>query len=197
MDMRMGMEKSFLFGHKQRLDVGNGDEAWLTGGIWAQAGDEVTYTTFTSESLDKMMRKAFTGNAGSTRKILVAGSDLIESMSQNMGVERFMAADDKETLWGVDFHKLVSKFGTIYVVHSEIFDQCGCAGNGMVIDPEYLTKYTHIPFQAERLSLRQSGVRNTDAVVMTEASCLVLRYPKAHLRIVHGTSGSLSADSDA
>jgi len=26
-------------------------------------------------------------------------------------------------------------------------------------------------------------VRNVDALVMTEASCLVLRYPKAHMRV--------------
>ena len=31
---------------------------------------------------------------------------------------------------------------------------------------------------------RQAGVRNTDALVLTEASCMTLRYPKAHLRII-------------
>ena len=32
-------------------------------------------------------------------------------------------------------------------------------------------------------ALWPNGQRNTDAVVMTEASCLVLRYPEAHTRI--------------
>jgi hypothetical protein len=41
-----------------------------------------------------------------------------------------------------------------------------------------------VPFRTERLNLRQAGVRNTDAIVITEASCLVLRYPASHLRIV-------------
>ena len=53
----------------------------------------------------------------------------------------------------------------------------------MIIDPEYIQKYTHIPFSTEQLNLKKSGVRNVDALVMTEASCLVLRYPKAHMRI--------------
>ena len=36
----------------------------------------------------------------------------------------------------------------------------------------------------ETLDLRRSGVRNTDAVVLTEASCLVLRYPQSHMRVI-------------
>ena len=66
----------------------------------------------------------------------------------------------------------------------EVFDEVGMADNGMVIDPEYLQKYCHIPFTTEALNLKASGVRNVDALVLTEASCLVLRYPKAHMRIV-------------
>lgn len=54
----------------------------------------------------------------------------------------------------------------------------------IIIDPEYIQKYVHIPFQTESLDLKSSGQRNTDALVLTEASCLVLRYPKAHMRIV-------------
>lgn len=38
--------------------------------------------------------------------------------------------------------------------------------------------------KAENLDLRSSGQRNTDAVVITEASCLVLRYPESHLRLI-------------
>ena len=66
----------------------------------------------------------------------------------------------------------------------EIFDECGMAECGMVIDPEYLQKYSHVPFSTESLNLKKSGLRNTDALVLTEASCLVLRYPNAHMRII-------------
>ena len=43
-----------------------------------------------------------------------------------------------------------------------------------------------IPFNAERLDLRGSGQRNTEALVLTEASCLTLRYPEAHARVIGG-----------
>ena len=52
-----------------------------------------------------------------------------------------------------------------------------------MIDPEYLVKYVHVPFKVERLDLRKSGQRNTEAVVATEASCLALRHPKSHVRV--------------
>lgn len=130
-----------------------------------------------------MMRKAFTGDSsGSSRKILMAGSGLIEKLN-NLDYTKMITAADTVTRWGIDFSELRSKFGSLYVVLNEVFDQCGHADDGMIIDPQYLTKYSHIPFKVEHLDLKKSGVRNTDALVATEASCLVLRHPKAHLRV--------------
>lgn len=186
MDMRMGMEKNFLFGVKARLtDPKNYDEVLFTGGIWHQAETEIAVSLngFGQDSLLAMMRSAFTGDcAGSSRKILVAGSDLIQAINA-MDYTKMISASDTVTRWGIDFNEVRSKFGTLYVIHSEIFDQCGHAADGMIIDPQYLTKYTHVPFKVEHLDLKKSGVRNTDAIVATEASCLVLRHPKAHVRI--------------
>ena len=138
----------------------------------------------TSEQLVSMMRVAFTGEAaGSTRKVLVAGSGLVEALN-NLEYTRMVGATQTTTHWGVDFQEVRSKFGTLYVVHSEVFDQCGMDNCGMIIDPEYMTKYVHVPFKVEHLDLKKSGVRNVDALVATEASCLVLRHPKVHVRIV-------------
>ena len=96
---------------------------------------------------------------------------------------KVVSAGETRVKWGIEFKELVSNFGTLYVLHSEVFDQCGHSGDGFILDPNYLTKYVHVPFQAEKLDLRASGQRNTDAVVLTEASCLVLRYPNAHIRV--------------
>ncbi len=95
-----------------------------------------------------------------------------------------MSAGETFTKWGIEFKEIRSNFGSLYVIHSEIFDQCGHQDDGMILDPDYMTKYVHVPFHTEMLDLRRSGQRNTDAVVLTEASCLVLRYPDAHIRVV-------------
>lgn len=185
-DMRLGMEKNFLFGSMSRVyDATKRGEVLLTGGIWNQAGKEFGYSMdeFDSDALVALSRDAFTANAGSSRKILIGGTGLIESINK-MEYTKVIAAGDTVTKWGIDFHELRTKFGTLYVLHSEVFDQCGHYNDGFVLDPEYLTKYCHVPFRTETLDLKKSGVRNTDAIVITEASCLVLRYPQAHMRVV-------------
>ena len=186
MDMRMGMEKSFLFGVRARLQTAGGtDEVLLTEGIWTQAQTDFSYSAddFSQNTLIDLMRTAFTGDrAGSRRKILIAGSDLIARINK-LDHTRTVTARDTVTRWGIDFSELISKFGSLYVVHSEVFDQCGHESDGMVIDPEYLVKYVHVPFRVERIDLKGAGVRNTEAVVVTEASCMALRHPKAHVRV--------------
>lgn len=189
-DMRQGMERSFLFGQKARItDTAKKSEVFLTGGIWNQAGKEVNYkpidNKLTSEEWLKVMKAAFTGHGASAKKVLIAGSNLIERLSLlDGGQQRVMLANDTVSRWGLDFHEIHSKFGTLYVVMSEVLDSAGHADDGLIIDTQYLTKYVHIPFNAATLDLRTSGQRNTDAVVMTEASCLVLRHPEAHLRVI-------------
>ena len=185
-DMRLGMEKSFLFGTARQLWDNNKKEyVYFTGGIWRQAGKEFNLESpdeLTSNDIVDLMREAFTGHTGSKRKILIGGSGLISNISK-LDYNRIITANQHVSKWGIDFTELRSKFGCLYLLLSEVFDEVGMENNGLIIDPEYIQKYTHIPFSTEQLNLKKSGVRNVDALVMTEASCLVLRYPKAHMRI--------------
>lgn len=187
-DMKLGMERSFLFGHKAVItDPAKKCEVYFTGGIWAQAGKEISYSSenMTVKDWTSIMATAFTGHNGSKRKVLIAGTGLVEKLSVMCGnPKRILFPDTKVSLWGMDFTELITKFGTLYVIHSEILDSCGHVNDGLIIDPEYLTKYIHTPFKADTLDLRSSGQRNTEAVVMTEISCLVLRYPDSHCRVV-------------
>lgn len=185
-DMRLGMEKNFLFGMKSRIShPDTHEDIFLTGGIWNQAPRSFFYTkdAVSNDTVVSLCRQAFTRNCGSHRKILIAGTGLVDALSRIEGM-KIVAGNNPLVKWGLEFHEIVSNFGRLYVIHSEIFDQCGHADDGFVLDPEYLTKYSHIPFRTDRLDLRGAGLRNTDATVITEASCLVLRYPDAHLRVI-------------
>ena len=185
-DMRLGMEKSFLFGAKRKIwDPDKKEYILFTGGIWQQAGKSFQYTTsgLANDKVIELMRQAFTGHNGSKRKILLGGSKLMGYLS-NLDYNRVIMNRESVSKWGIDFTEVTSKFGTLYLLLSEVFDEVGMSENGIIIDPEYIQKYVHIPFNAEELDLKSSGVRNTDAIVLTEASCLVLRYPKAHMRII-------------
>ena len=185
-DMRMGMEKQFLFGQKLSIfDKRKNETVVTTQGIWSQAGKEVRLhlDSFGTDELVDLLREAFTGNSGSRKKILMGGSGLIAALNK-IECQRVITATDRETIWGIDFNVMVSKFGALYVVFSEIFDVMGRPASGMIIDPEFIQKHVFIPFRADRIDLRGSGQRNTEAMVLTEASCLTLRYPQAHVRIM-------------
>lgn len=185
-DMRQGMEKNFLFGNKTVIrDPNKMEDVYLTGGIWNQTDKQFDYkpAALTTATLVDLCRKAFTGAGGNNRKILVGGSGLIEALSK-VQYDKTVDAGGTFVKWGIEFKEIRSNFGSLYVLHSEIFDQCGHADDGMVIDPDCLTKYCHVPFHTEVLDLRKSGSRNTDAIVITEASCLVLRHPDAHMKVV-------------
>lgn len=185
MDMRMGMEKSFLFGARSRVCLGDtADEVLFTGGIWNQT-DRTHYYDAAGEMQTEMLdiaRAAFIGSSGSTRKILLAGSGLLRNLASEPNLS-IISKEGKKTAWGIDFNVVHTRFGTLYVHLSEVFDLCGKPDSGIVIDPEYITKYVHVPFTADNISFRKQGVRNTEGIVLTEASCLVLRHPDTHLRL--------------
>ena len=190
-DMRLGMEKNFLFGSRARLfDSTKNEHIYFTGGIWGQAGreHELLIDALTEGGLVDLCSAAFSLNNGSRRKILIAGTGLVEALSK-LQFTRTLSAGDTMVKWGIEFKEIRSNFGSLYLLHSEVFDQCGHRNDGFVLDPDYMTKYVHVPFQAETLDLRRSGQRNTDAVVLTEASCLVLRYPDAHIRVIGTVAG--------
>lgn len=198
MDMRMGMEKNFIFGERAcLLDPVKQEYVYLTGGIWNQAPRkiEVTLDDFSEQTLIDIAHDAFTRNCGSKRKIFVCGSELMRRISR-IECQRVRRSNDAKVKWGLVFNELVTNFGSLYFIHSEIFDQCGHAEDGLVIDPDYLTKYVHVPFRTDKLDLRSSGTRNTSAVVLTEASCVVLRYPETHLRVI-GVQVESSADKQS
>lgn len=186
-DMRLGMEKTFLFGIKQKIyDPVKKENVSLTGGIWWQAGKQFEYDAdadWNHSTLVDMMQKCFTGNAGNKRKVLIAGSDLIGRLNK-MEVYKTSSSDNTMVKWGLDFNELTSKFGKLYVLHSEVFDACMKSDCGLIFDPEYIQKWSHVPFASQMLDLKKAGIRNTDALVLTEASCMTLRYPNAHMRIV-------------
>jgi len=189
-DMRLGMEKNFLFGAKARIfDPVKGEEVYLTGGIWNQAQRVYNFSSPVSESsLIALSRQTFTGcGSGTGRKILIGGTKLIEDIS-NIQRNKVLIGTDTLTRFGMEFREIRTNFGSIYILASEVFDQCGHDNDGIIIDPEFLCKYVHVPFNTQRLDLRSAGTRNSDAIVLTEASCLVLRHPKAHLR-VYGYKG--------
>ena len=190
-DMRLGMEKTFMFGVKRMIyDSKKKEIVSLTGGIWWQAGKEYEFdpkSELTQNDLIDIMKEAFTGNGGNKRKVLIGGSDFIGRINK-LEITKVVSANDDFVKWGIDFSEIKSKFGKLFILYSEVFDDCGMSDYGFIFDPEFISKWAHVPFGSQKLDLKGAGIRNTDALVLTEASCLTLRYPAAHMRIVPKTA---------
>lgn len=185
-DLRLGMEKSFLFGLRTDAASGpSGERIYTTGGIWWQTPHtkNVTLASMSVDDLLDVTREAFTGNAGSNKKVLMCGTDFLARLEKVYSAERFVQLRIVKR-WNLELREFTTNFGSLYIIHSDVFDECGHRADAMILDPDYLTKYVFMPMQSETLDLRRSGQRNTEAVVITEASCLALRYPEAHMKII-------------
>ena len=192
-DMRLSQENTFLFGVKNviRHTTKNGMATWFTKGIWWMAGKDIEVgkwdaekgcAVISDEDLVDITKALFVGTGiGNKRKILFCGSDMLSAFSK-IKSDKFRLKDTVE-VWNLKFKSWDTDFGEILTIHHELFDANGMSDCGLALDPEYLTKKTHVSWSRNILDLKKAGVRNTDAVVIQEVACLYLRYAKAHARM--------------
>lgn len=192
-DMRVTQEMSILFGDKNVIKHASKDgmARYFTKGIWWMGCPKYTIghwdekknaCAINDDDLVDFSRDIFVGTGLSNgRKIMFCGSDLLATLSK-VESEKFRLKDSVEK-WNLKFKSWETDFGEILTIHHELFNQCEMKDCGFVLDPEYLTKKTFLSFKRNVLDLKKAGIRNTDAAVLQEISCLYLRYPKAHARV--------------
>lgn len=192
-DMRLAQENTFLFGVKNviRHATKDGMNTWFTGGIWWMAGKDIEVGTWdatkkeaviSDENLVDITKDLFVGTGiGNKRKILFCGSDMLSAFSK-IKSDKFRLKDTVE-VWNLKFKSWDTDFGEVLTIHHELFDANGMSDCGFAMDPEYLTKKTHVSWGRNILDLKKAGIRNTNAVVLQEVACLYLRYAKAHARM--------------
>lgn len=192
-DMRLAMENTYLFGVKQVIKhiAKDGMLTWFTGGIWWMAGKDIEVgewntekncAEITDDNLVDITKDLFVGTGiGNKRKILFCGSDMLSAFSK-IKSEKFRLKDTVE-VWNLKFKSWDTDFGEVLTIHHELFDVNGMSDCGFAMDPEYLSKKTHVSWARNVLDLQKAGIRRTDAVVIQEVSCLYLRYAKAHARM--------------
>jgi hypothetical protein len=192
-DMRLSQENTYMFGVKNKIyhTTKNGMATWFTGGIWWMAGKDIEVgewdatkkcAVISDENLVDITKDLFVGTGiGNKRKILFCGSDMLSAFSK-IKSEKFRLKDTVE-VWNLKFKSWDTDFGEVLTIHHELFDANGMSDCGFAMDPEYLTKKTHVSWSRNILDLKKAGIRNTDAVVIQEVACLYLRYAKAHARM--------------
>ncbi len=189
-DMRLGMEKSFLFGVKAKFtDPQTRRLVWTTGGIWHVPSKQIQYASsgdgaWGPSKFIELGRKMFTGPAAgrSDRRVILCGSGLLSYMQNSLFNAQYSTNVYKK--WDIEFTEVRTVFGAFELVLDEVFDLVGMPENGLVLDPDYLERYTLRPFGRTVLDLDKQGVRDSKAIVLSEISCLVMKSPNNHARIV-------------
>ena len=205
-DMRLAMENTYLFGVKNRIKhvTKDGMMTWFTGGLWWMAGKDIEVgewntekqeAVISDENLVDITKDLFVGTGiGNKRKILFCGSDILAAFSK-IKSEKFRLKDTVE-VWNLKFKSWDTDFGEVLTIHHELFDMNGMSDCGFAMDPEYLSKKTHVSWARNVLDLQKAGIRRTDAVVIQEVSCLYLRYAKAHARLRLAKAPSTDGDGE-
>lgn len=205
-DMRLAMENTYLFGVKNVVKHVSKDGmlVWFTGGLWWMAGKDIEVglwdadrqcAVITDENLVDITKDLFVGTGiGNKRKLLFCGSEMLSAFSK-IRSEKFRLKDTVE-VWNLKFKSWDTDFGEVLTIHHELFDVNGMSDCGFAMDPEYLSKKTHVSWNRSVLDLQKAGVRRTDAVVIQEVSCLYLRYAKAHARMRLARAGGPEYHSD-
>jgi hypothetical protein len=192
-DMRLAQENTYLFGDKHVIyhPTKDGMATWFTGGIWFMAGKDIEVgewdatkncAVISDENLVDITKDLFVGTGiGNKKKVLFCGSEMLSAFSK-IKSDKFRLKDTVE-VWNLKFKSWDTDFGEVLTIHHELFDLNGMADCGFALDPDYLTKKTHVSWGRNILDLKKAGIRNTNAVVLQEVSCLYLRYAKAHARM--------------
>lgn len=191
-DMKRGQEISRLFSTKKVIvHPTKNEQVYTTDGLWYQAGKDFVLSTEEDGSVSAgtmidLMKYINTGmGAGSKKKVLVAGSDLVSAITK-MALDKVrVLKQDIHKEWDVEFTSLRAFSGQLLLVHSEIFDETGRSNSGLIIDPDELTLATFMPFTRTPLDLKKSGISNSESVVFQQIDCLYIanRYTACRVKL--------------
>lgn len=186
--MRRKMNTTHWFGNKRVKKVKNKhmqrtEDVYYTQGIWKQAGKEFSFggNPVDVKSIVSLMKAAFTGDKSGDVKTIICGSDVVEALEQ-VDYTRNVNVGEKLPAYGMYASSIISKFGTLQIIHALSFADLGLSRAAYVLDVNLLKKIT-MGWRAERLDLRKSGIADADVTVLMEICALVLKNPKAHMRV--------------
>ena len=186
-DMRATMEFSFLFGVKSKFsDNTNAKERYTTGGATRYITKSLEYGTGGADrTVDNATfvdwnQSIFQGNSGSDTRVLFGGDGLMANLMKVDTVLKQIEAKSTEVVYGIRFNKIETNHGVLLFKRHPMLSLAGWSEKGIVLDLNYIEKHTFKPMGTRKLSLKESGTRNVDAVVIEEATGLILRYPDTH-----------------
>lgn len=186
-DMRATIELSYLFGVRALFnDKVNAIQRYTTGGAIRFITKALEYGTGGSDrTIDNSTfvdwnKSIFVGNSGSDTRILLGGDGLMANLMKVDTVLKQIEAKNTQVKFGVTFNEIETNHGKLLFKRHPLFEQAGWTDKGIVLDMNHIEKHTYKPMSTRTLDLKASGQRNVNAVLIEEASALIVRYPDTH-----------------
>lgn len=187
-EMRQTQNNSLWFGVKGKRKLKNSradkaEDVYFTQGIWTQAKGEFDFegSTVTSTNLVSLMKHAFTGNSASKTKLLICGSDMLEELEQ-VEYDKTIQVGGKAKAHGLEYNSIVSKFGTLLIVHDQSLDRAYKSKCGFILDPDFMRKFT-MGWTTHVFDFKKAGSKDAQGRSLVEICGLVLKNPAAHTRV--------------
>jgi hypothetical protein len=187
-DFRTGMEKSHLFGVKAMVPSlkNNQEPVYYAEGVYSSMQQDLNYsltTGITWATISDWAKDLFSNDAGSSDRFLYGGKNLINRFSKIDNIVKQLEAKETEFVGGLKMKYFETPFGNVYLYHHKLFDLMGKPNEGVVLDMTNIRKRTYSSMETRPLKLRESGVKNVDAVLIEEIACLEIRYADTHARV--------------
>ena len=185
-DWKRAMEYTNLFGVASVVTNPNdGKLVYTSDGLWNQVDKAWEFDA--SKAFDKaayvnMTKYVFSDNNGSERKILFAGDDLIERMSDVAEFQHQIKPENVEVVHGIRFQRIVTNFGELLVKSHKLF-RGAFADSALVLDMSYITKDVYEPLHTKVLNLDESAQKRVMAHRMIEHYCLYAENLPTHCKI--------------
>jgi hypothetical protein len=182
MDFRSRRSIAYYLGYGgEFVDAVNNVKKYTTSGILRQIVRQyVPPAAWNDEEFINFCQYVFIGHKGSQKKVLLAGDQLIANIAK-APILKQQNAMSTEVLWGLEFKKIVTNFGSIYMHYDPILTEMKLNGHGVVLDPEFLVRANFEGLQFTNLDLKSAGIRRVKAQSIAEASSLLLRNLEAHV----------------
>lgn len=186
-EFRMAMEASYLFGVKKYF-YNSTKKAYVytTEGVVNAITKTIEYpaANMKNEDVVDIHKEIFTGNSGSRKRIMLAGSGFVANWSKIQTVEKQLEAGNTVVAWGIEWKSVTTNFGETLLLQHDLLDMYGFEDKAIVIDPQYLDKWAFKSMSRDVLDLKKAGTYDGDVAVLTEISGPALRYPSCHAILV-------------
>ena len=186
-----GIEKTLLLGQRAVFtDAVDDDKKYQMGGFlyfcenkFEYGIDGTTKAGLTEKDLNELMAKTFSGNNGSSERVMLMGSGFAKRAQQLNDTQKWSTKMTPVEMWGFKFTGISNLFGTLNALLYTQLDRIGMEECAIIIDLQNVSLVEAEGLAVTPLDLKTSGQKNVDASYITRKLTFELRNPKTHVLV--------------